>query len=122
MGREVERGSGIKGRGRGRNVVSSPSALVDSQSLEGSPTSPASAPGAIIHDTTSATLQTPGGHATSSAPQPIQDSTPQVASLQSSSSPLPISFVSCPTIIFTDGEYVFFFKLSHLNLFFMLTT
>ena len=68
MGQEVGRGSRIRGRGRGRNVVSTPSSLVDSQSLEGSPTSPVSAPGAIIHDTTRPTLQTPGGHATSSAP------------------------------------------------------
>ena len=121
MGRGVGRGSGIRGRGRGRNMVSSPSALVDSESLEGSPTTHTSAPCAIIHDTTSPTLQTPGDRASSSTPPLVEDSTPQVASLQSSALPLPISSVSCPTITLTDGEYVFLFKLYHLN-FFMLTT
>ena len=76
MGRGVGRGSGIRGRRRGRNVVSFPSALIDSESLEGSPTTPTSVPGAIIHDTTSPTLQTPDDHASSSALPPVQDSTP----------------------------------------------
>ena len=76
MGRGTGQGSGIRGRGRGRNVVSSPNALVDSQSLEGSPTTPPSASGSIIHDTTSPTLKKPSYRASSSVPPPIQDSTP----------------------------------------------
>ena len=56
MGREAERGSRIGGRGHGRYVVSSPNAPEDSQSLEGLPTTPTSAPVAIIDDTTSPTL------------------------------------------------------------------
>ena len=56
MGQGAGRKSRIRGRGCGRNVVSSPSALVNSQSLERSPTTPTSTPGAIILDTTSPTL------------------------------------------------------------------
>lgn len=67
MGRGAGQGSWMGGRGCGRYVTSSLSALVGSQSLKGLPTTLTSAPGAIIDDIIIHTLQTLG-NCTSFAP------------------------------------------------------